>query len=200
VPADAERRWREIITGVRNRYDGTLFWALPADDRIKPPPFIEDLDHVYLLWSLPLTADAEYSEEQLRKTAANYLDDEVFLLDISLEMPITIAAAHPSAEGALQGCIPDSAEGDQSACLNPIMLEPPHPDNPAVLPDLPGQSAAYSALLQEINARDWLDGFVSRGFYTPAQLQDKSSSLHGKPAQYTLLNWFQKIIPAPAGE
>ena len=201
VPADAEQRWREIITGVRNRFNGTLFWALPADgERIDPPPFIEDLDQVYLLWSIPLTRDTDYSEQQLRKTAADYLDDEVFLLDISLEMPITIAAAYPSASGGLQGCISSPTEGDQAACLDPRLLEPPYPDLPAVEHDFDGQSAGYSALLKEINTRDWLDGFVSRSFYTPARLQDKSASIHGKSAQFVLQNWFSKMLPAPPQE
>jgi hypothetical protein len=198
VPADAQQRWREIITGVRERFDGTLFWALPADgERIDPPPFIEDLDHVYLLWSVPLTQDAEYSEQQLRKTAADYLDDEVFLLDISLEMPITIAAAYPSASGGLQGCIPIPSEDDQPACLDPRLLEPPNPDLPIVEHDFAGQSAAYSALLKEINSRDWLDGFVSRSFYTPARLQDKSTSIYGKPAQLILQSWFFNLLAPP---
>ena len=40
VPADAQQRWRDIITGVRERFDGTLFWGLPAGgERINPPPF-----------------------------------------------------------------------------------------------------------------------------------------------------------------
>jgi hypothetical protein len=197
VPADAELRWREIITELRNRYSGKLFWALPVNgDPIKPPPFIEDLDHVYLLWSVPLATDPDYSEEQLRKTVSDYLDDEVFLLNISFEMPITVAAAYPSAAGSLQGCIAITAEGDQPGCLEPSLLEPPHPDQASVEHDFAAQSAAYSALLAEINARDWLDGFVSRGFYTPARLQDKSNSIYGKPAQEILRYWFLNFLPA----
>jgi len=174
---------------------------LPAGgERINPPPFIEDLDQVYLLWSIPLTQDSEYSEEQLRKTAAEYLDDEVFLLDITLEMPITITAAYPSASGGLQGCISTPAEGDQPTCLDPRLLEPPYPDLSTVEHDFEGQYAAYSVLLKEINTRDWLDGFVSRGFYTPARLQDKSASVYGKSAQFVLQSWFSKMLPAPPHE
>jgi len=201
VPADAERRWREIITEIRNRFDGRLFWALPASSgSIKPPPFIEDLDHIYLLWSLPLSQNSEYSEAQLGSTAANYLDEEVFLLDISLEMPITIAAAYPSAEGGIQGCLQIPAVEDQTDCLNPRLLEPPHPDYPSIQQNLGQQLAAYSALLQAINERDWIDGFVSLGFYTPAQLQDKSNSIHGKPVQGLLSTWYGKWTPEQAQE
>jgi len=196
VPADAERRWREIIAGVRERYDGTLFWALPAgSDRINYPPFIEKLDHIYLLWSIPLTQNSEYSQEELIKTAADYLDEEVFLLDVSLEMPINIAAAYSSAAGGLQGCISAAADADPSACSNPSLLEPPHPDDPDIHHDLSGQSSAYSALLYAINDRDWIDGFTSRGFYSPARLEDKSNSIHGKPTQDVLGDWYLHLLP-----
>ncbi|HUV28580.1 MAG TPA: hypothetical protein VMW34_14565 [Anaerolineales bacterium] len=201
VPADAEQRWREIVAEVRNRFDGTLFWALPAtNDRINAPPFIEDLDHVYLLWSRPLSQDSEDTQAQLQTAAAEYLDQEVFLLDISLEMPITIAAAYPSAEGGLQGCLFTASGEDQTACTNPRLLEPPYPDNPSIQLDLDQQSAAYSALLQVINERDWIDGFVSRGFYPPAQLQDKSASIYGKPSQEILSSWYSRLFPSSSPE
>jgi hypothetical protein len=197
VPADAGTRWREIIESVREQFAGQLFWALPADsERIKPPPFIEQLDHVYLLWSIPLAGSAEHSQEQLVKNAGDYLDDEVFLLDISLEMPITIAASYPSAEGGLQGCISAVDEIDSQACLNQILLEPPHPDNPDVKHDFQGQASAYAALLEAVNARDWIDGFVSRGFYSPARLEDKSNSIYGKPAADILNAWYSQWLPA----
>jgi hypothetical protein len=197
VPLDAEQRWREIVAEVRNRFDGTLFWALPATDgEITPPPFIEDLDQVYLLWSLPLAENTEFTQDQLLKTAANYLDEEVFLLDIRLEMPITIAVTYPSAAGSIQACIATNDEGDPTNCYQPQLLEPPHADNPAVHNDLSAQAAAYSALLQAINEREWIDGFVSRGYYSPAELQDKSASIHGKPSQAELREWFGKLIPA----
>jgi hypothetical protein len=201
VPADAERRWRELIAEVRERFEGQLFWALPADnERIQPPPFIEELDHVYLLWSFPLTGSAEYSQEQLVNNAGNYLDDEVFLLDISLEMPITIAASYPSAKGGLQGCVSELDEIGSQTCLDPLLLEPPHPDNTDVMHDFQGQASAYAALMQAINARDWIDGFVSRGFYTPARLHDKSNSIYGKPAAEILSGWYAQWLPAAAEE
>ena len=195
VPADAEQRWGDIVAEVRNRFDGTLFWALPATNGpINTPPFIEDLDHVYLLWSRPLGQDPDDTQTELQAAAA------VFLLDISLEMPITIAAAYPSAEGGLQGCILAASGEDQTSCTNPRLLEPPYADNPSIQLNLGQQTAAYSAMLQVINERDWIDGFVSRGFYPPAQLQDKSASIYGKPAQEILSSWYSKLIPSSSPE
>jgi len=197
VPLDAEQRWREIVAEVRNRFDGTLFWALPTTEgQITPPPFIEDLDQVYLLWSLPLSENVDFTQDELHKTAANYLDEEVFLLDISLEMPISVAVSYPSAAGSIQGCIPTNGDGDQPDCLQPQLLEPPHADDPAIQNNLPAQAAAYAGLLQAVNERDWIDGFVSRGYYSPAKLQDKSASINGKPSQIVLREWFGKLLPA----
>ena len=197
VPLDAEQRWREIVAEVRNRFDGTLFWALPTTEgQITPPPFIEDLDQVYLLWSLPLSENVDFTQDELHKTAANYLDEEVFLLDISLEMPISVAVSYPSAAGSIQGCIPTDGDGDQPDCLQPQLLEPPHADDPAIQNNLPAQAAAYAGLLQAVNERDWIDGFVSRGYYSPAKLQDKSASINGKPSQIVLREWFGKLLPA----
>ncbi len=196
VPADAEQRWRDIIAEVRERYQGTLFWALPASEAgPNPPPFIEDLDHIYLLWSLPLSDQPEATDEQLRATAGKYLDNEVSLLNISLEMPISIAAKYPSAAGSLQECIPVSTEAEQKSCINPSYLEPPYQDNPEVILNLGEQFSAYQALLFAINEREWIDGFVSGGFYPPAELRDKSASIYGKPVQPLLRNWFELFAP-----
>jgi hypothetical protein len=199
VPADAEKRWREIISEVKVRFQGQLYWALPAaKSGINPPPFIEDLDHIYLLWSLPLRSQTEATDQQLRATAAEYLDSEVFLLKISLEMPVTIAAAYPSADGSLDDCILISNEVEETSCYNPKYLEPPFPDNPAINLDLDEQYSAYQALLISISEREWIDGFVSRGFYPPAELRDKSASIYGKPVQSKLSEWYSRFIPQPS--
>jgi hypothetical protein len=199
VPADAEDRWRKIISDVRERYQGTLFWALPATNTgINPPPFIEDLDQVYLHWSLPLTDQSDTTLPQLSNTAAEYLDSEVALVDISLEMPIVVAAGYPSANGSLQGCLVVIDESGENSCFDPINLEPPHPDNMEVVTNLEEQSLAYSALLMAVNERDWIDGFVSTGFYSPAELRDKSTSIHGKPTQAELKSWFKGFLPVLA--
>ena len=51
-----------------------------------------------------------------------------------------------------------------------------------VRPILQGQADIYEAMLNAINTRSWIAGIVSRGYYPPAMLQDKSASVHGKPA------------------
>jgi hypothetical protein len=159
VPADAESRWRTMIAEVRNRYDGTLIWALPAyPEGLEPPPFVEDLDRLYLLWSLPL-ADQD-AEAANMETLGDYL----------------------------------------ASCVSPVYLEPPYQDDPNIELSLDEQLAAFHALLSAINERDWLDGFVARGYYPPAPLQDKSSSINGKPAQTLVADWFHLLAPSVQGD
>jgi hypothetical protein len=49
-------------------------------------------------------------------------------------------------------------------------------------------------MFNAINARSWVSGFVSRGYYVPAALQDKSASIHGKPASDLLWYWFPRLL------
>jgi hypothetical protein len=194
VPLDSETRWRSIIAKIRENFDGTLFWALPSTaDGIDPPVFIEDLDHVYLLWDIPLADQPDPTLKGSRDIAFEYLDSEVFPVQLSLEMPFTIAAAYPSAGGTLQGCIPFTDEDGENQCLDERFLEPPYPDTQYVTRNLKGQELAYAALLMAFDEHNWLDGFVSRGYYRPAELSDKSTSIHGKPAQIILQNWFNRF-------
>jgi hypothetical protein len=51
----------------------------------------------------------------------------------------------------------------------------------------------YEAMLNAINTRPWVGGVVSRGYYPPALLQDKSASVHGKPAADLLWYWFPRL-------
>ena len=45
-----------------------------------------------------------------------------------------------------------------------------------------------------INERDWMGGFVSRGYYPPVGLQDASASIHAKPAADVLRYWFPRFL------
>ena len=53
--------------------------------------------------------------------------------------------------------------------------------------------AKEQAMLNAINTRPWVAGVISRGYYPPAMLQDKSASVHGKPAADLLWYWFPRL-------
>jgi hypothetical protein len=74
------------------------------------------------------------------------------------------------------------------------MLNLPNPDIPELALNLQDQANAYNAVLYAINQRGWISGYVSMGYYPPTVLQDKSVSIHGKPASGVLWYWSQKYL------
>ena len=82
----------------------------------------------------------------------------------------------------------------QEKCLDWQALSRPNPDIIDIPIDLQEQDGIYTALLRAVNERPWINGFVSTGYYPPAELQDKSLSVHGKPAEQTLGYWYPWIL------
>jgi hypothetical protein len=84
----------------------------------------------------------------------------------------------------------------QETCLVWQALSRPNPDITEIPIDQQEQGDIYAALLRATNERSWISGFVSTGYYPPAILQDKSLSVHGKPAENTLRYWYPQILGA----
>jgi hypothetical protein len=101
-----------------------------------------------------------------------------------------LAVAYPSADGVKTGCFSDSG-----ACLDWQALNQPY--NPAnIAIDLEAQADVYEALLNAVNTRSYVDGIISRGFYPPSLLKDKSASIRGKPSADLLWYWFPRLTGA----
>ena len=196
VPADAEVRWRDLIREVRSHYTGILMWALPLPAGVdNPPPFFDAVDQIYLLWNaMPLSDEADASEAEMLTAAASYMDESLKAFQASQAKPVVIAAAYPSADGGITGCLPDPLAEIEGQCLDLNLLAQPATDDVPTSPlDLKEQERVYNALLTALNERDWIKGFVTRGYYPPAQIQDKSSSVHGKPAADILWYWYPRL-------
>ena len=71
----------------------------------------------------------------------------------------------------------------------PVIIALSAPSNPG----LDYQLNNYQAMLEDINQRDWISGFISSDYYPVARIQDQSASIHGKPAENLLQNWFTRI-------
>lgn len=194
VPADAQVRWRALIEKIRERYSGSLVWALPFPGGVdNPPPFLDLVDQIYVLWDMPpLAQNQDAPEAELHTTAAQYMDG---LKDFQMELgkPLVLGIAYPSADGGLTGCIKDPMQSDPEGCLNPDLLAPPNPDIAPISLDLKEQEQVYNAILVALNEREWIQGIVSRGYYPPVALQDKSTSVHGKPAGDVLWYWYPRL-------
>ena len=192
VPSDAETRWKSILTEVRSHFRGTVLWALPYDQEYVDTPlgFLGDIDGIYLLWSLKLSDSSNPSKTDLTDEAGRLMDTNVSPLASLISKPIIIATAYPSVTGAANGCLSDGGGG----CLHWTQLSPPNPDASSASVNLKLQAEIYEAMLTAVNARQWVGGIVSRGYYPPTILQDKSASIHGKPAADILWYWYPRLL------
>jgi hypothetical protein len=189
VPADAEARWRAILADVRARFRGQILWAQRYENSLTPlPVFIDQFDGVYLLWSVPLGSKGS-SVDVMTQEAGRRMDEELLPYLAQARKSAIIAVDYPSAGGAATGCVPAGSGG----CLDWTALARPYPDQTSVTLDLKLQADLYQAVLQAINAREWVGGFIARGYYPPAQLRDKSASIHGKLAADLAWYWFPRF-------
>jgi len=194
VPADAEERWRAIIQEIHSRFEGTLLWALPYQGLQNPPAFLDAVDMIYVLWSPPLATNANAPVSEMQSEAGRLLDEMVLPFQQKINKPVVIAAAYPSADGGISGCVREP----QGTCAPFEKLSTAKMNTPAIAWDLAEQADAYNALLMAVNSRPWVAGFVSRGFFPPLALQDLSPSVHGKPAAGVLWFWFPRLLaPSP---
>lgn len=190
VPADADSRWQSVIAEARQHFKGTIYWALPyVPGKLSAAPgFLSKVDGIYLLWSAPLAPQPGASKADMTTQAGKLLDNEVSPFAAALAKPVILAVAYPSADGVETGCIGDG----QGGCLDWSALNQPN-NPPSSNLDLQAQSDVYEGVLNAINTRSWVAGIVSRGYYPPAMLQDKSASVHGKPAADLLWYWFPRL-------
>jgi hypothetical protein len=126
----------------------------------------------------------------MKAQATSILSQEIFPFQQQIGKPVLIAISYPSVEGGAAGCITISG----GVCLDYDQLSPPNPDIPELTIDLQEQANAYNAILSAINDNSWIAGYVSMGYYPPAILQDKSISIHGKPASEIMWYWSQKFL------
>ncbi len=190
VPADAEIRWRNLIQELRTRFNGSIIWALPYSQVDNPPRFLDSVDQIYVLFNAPLASNNNPSRIDLEAQATQLLDDRLLPLQYLFGKPLLLGLTYPSIDGAVTSCLPTPVGG----CSDLSPLAQPAADIPQSNLDLVEQADIYSALLSAINTRPWIGGLISRGYYPPAALQDKSTSVHGKPAEEVLKYWFPRLL------
>jgi hypothetical protein len=191
APADADGRWRSILAEVRQHFSGLILWAHPytGSPILPAPSFMDEFYAFYLLWSAPLAVNPTATVETMTNDAVTMLDNDVAPFLLSVKKGAVIAIDYPSAQGAAEGCVPAGSSG----CLDWSGLSRPYPDMPSAQLDLKAQADLYQAMLQATNQRDWVGGFISRGYYPPLPLMDKSSSTRGKMAADLLWYWFPRM-------
>jgi len=190
-PADAEARWSSLIAEIRQHFNGQIYWAIAYPGGLaNPPGLIYELDGIYLLWSAPLSSVEQSSVEDMKIIAGGMLDNEVRSFQSTYQKPLIVSVAYPSITGTSKACIPDGSGG----CQNWSTLNEPNSENELVELNFQAQLDAYQAILNAINERNWINGFVSRGYFPPVALQDSSASINGKPVENLLRYWFPRLL------
>jgi len=192
VPSNAVDRWKNIIAELRNHFRGKIFWALPYTEEAVEAPLeiLESVDGIYLLWDIKLSDSSIPTKQEMSSEAGRLLDNGISPLSSIIGKPIIISVSYPSVDNAASGCVPDG----QGGCLRWQELNNSSNATISSARNLQLQSDLYEAILTAINERAWVAGFVSRGYYPPTILQDKSASVHGKPAADVLWYWFPRLL------
>jgi hypothetical protein len=187
VPADAEARWKNVIAELRQHFRGQVLFALPYDTSVNEAPvnILIDTDAVYLLWFAKLSDQPNPSKADMTAEAGRLLDNNVFTVQTQVNKPVIIALSYPSSTYSATGCIPNGSGG----CLYWTALSRPNADIGTVNLDLQQQVDIYDAVFSAANARPWVSGLVSRGYYVPV-----AASIHGKPAADVLWYWFPRLL------
>jgi hypothetical protein len=148
------------------------------------------VDAVYLLWFAKLSDQANPNKADLLNEAGRLLDNNVAPVQTQVNKPFIIGLSYPSSSYSATGCIPDGNNG----CSYWTALNRPNSDISAVNLNLQQQVDLYDVMFNAVNSRAWVNGLVSRGYFAPVALQDKSASIHGKPTADLLWYWFPRLL------
>jgi hypothetical protein len=182
----SKKQWLVIINDLKAHFRGKIFWAVnfPYEFSLLPP-FIDQLDGIYLLWDGISEYESTSTIESLTATISRDFPEAIVQTLSSYSKPVIVGLSIPSASGVGIDC----NESDP-ACLISAALEPPAQPPPGVSLDLQKQVNIYASALEYFSNQSWVNGIVSRGYYPPAALMDYSSSIHGKPVSELIRHWF----------
>lgn len=161
--------------------DGTHS-GVPADAEVRWRSMIEEVRELYsgeLLWALPSTG----------------LSQPPSFLDIVDGIYLTWSDHLPGQTG----------EEDPRTAAARILEEQVRPlqilyDQPVIVAaslmgsDPATQAEAYNNLLELVNEREWISGFVSEGFTYPAPDRLSPGSVNGQPAAGLLHDWYSAFL------
>jgi hypothetical protein len=171
---------------VRQHFRGSVLFALPYTNADVVPPIniLTDTDGVYLLWSARLSDSPNPDKASLLAEAGRLLDENVAPVQIQVNKPFIIALSYPSSTYSATGCIPNGNSG----CFDWTILNRPNADIGTVNLDLQQQFDIDAMFARSMHVRE--SAVVNRALFTGCT-QDKSASIHGKPAADLLWYWFQ---------
>ena len=160
---------------------------MPADAENRWRELIHTIKEKYsgeLVWALPIANidnppvfidefDKVYLLVESQSSPENFTEDS--LKDLESEINL-----------GLDACV----KKIQSEIDKPVIigLSFPSGSNPKI------QAEVYNLLLEAVDQRNWISGFIARGYYPPVKLQEPSNSIHGKPSNETVKQWFTNWV------
>jgi hypothetical protein len=190
VPADAEARWRSILADVRSLFPGKLDLALDFSQELQtPPPFIDAFDELVIDWHAPIGSGNSPAVSDMQGEAGRLMDAMLSGNSTLAGEPLILNVEYLSISGSATGCpqAPDQSCRPAEAFAQGAAVDPD------LKVDLPGQAAAYNAMLLATASRQEIIGFFSSGYNPAVALQDKSASVNGKPARDVLWYWYPRL-------
>ncbi len=195
APGDAEAKWRSMIDDVRAVYSGKIAFEIEDGKQLQSaPPFMDAVDVARVYWHAPL-ADSNSTDLAGMQAAATASLDTLVATPALAGKPIQLSVEYLSVDGGATACTPrpdgscrDSSEFDSGAIVDPDLKV-----------DLGEQAMAMNAVLMEAIKRPAIQGFYARRYNPVVALQDKSASVHGKPARDVLWYWYQRLTGQSTG-
>ncbi len=187
-PLAAETYWRELIDELRSEFSGELVFELELQaDLAARPSFLDSFDAVQIYWHAPLSESISQTPEEMQLEAQRYIELEI-LPALPESMPITLSLEYLSIEKSAAACPPTPS----GTCHPAEAFDVGSVVDESIPVDLTAQSEALNAVLLEVEQQDRISGLYLRRYYPIAAMQDKSASIHGKPAEQLIRHWFSR--------
>ncbi len=184
APADADDRWRQLVTDVRSRYSGGIIGVtIINSNKEYIPAWLDSVDAVYVLFSPSLEGNENSSVAEIRGQVDKLLNEKVKPIADKYQKPVFLGISVPSSSQAFDGY----------AYSKPYRIS--SPDEVAGSgANLQVQSSVYNAVILSAASTSWITGFFSRGYYPYVSMQDASSSIYKKPAADVLWFWYHFLL------
>lgn len=187
VPSNSDEKWQNLISEVRKTYQGELLWATNVHQARDPlPEFIYEFDGIYLLVDSPLVYSETDDFDSINWGFINVIDSLIYEVYRSTDLPITLGLGYPSVDGGALGC-----NLLENGCINDGIFSETEVSNLA--PDVQEQSLIYNAIFPVLTSREWITGVAVRGYNPTHQLDERSSSIAGKPALQVIEYWYSGL-------
>jgi hypothetical protein len=165
-------QWGNFVSELRTHFSGNIIGVVTLPGPNTNFDWLSDVDMVYVLYS-PTISD----QDNIIGEINDQLDSMVYPLFERFKKPILIGLESPSNESAYLGCFENG-----NSCAFRI------PKQESI--NLSNQSRIYNAVAVTSLSKEWVNGFISRGYDPYLRSQDSGSSIYGKPAYEVLWFWF----------